>query len=298
MSVPIWRDFHPFTFDKPPFFRYNNDMQTSRQRQKAQIGITTVILSIILLYIGVSVSWRIVRDTQQEAARSESTQAQIVAEQMVSLSGYSAGERYNQGAVSGGGTAADSSVKQITPSRGNNFDMIYVKVGEAIAVTVKSSMLDPDGTLPRIYYGYGSSNNPKLLIRRIYNEGGKTQSEQDFIGSTSCSRSCSASVGGYCVNGFRCYHDSGLKFHNGETATIMVLTNDSYIGMEGLAKHYRAASYAQGHGDGTTTGAGDTYNSGAQGNEARVVEQLETEPTTPGMFQFSVLVNGQIKGNN
>ncbi len=267
-------------------------MQTSSRRQEAQIGITTVILSIILLYIGVSVSWRIVRATQQEAARSESTQAQIVAEQMVSLSGYDKDEtRQDVGATAGGAGAA---VKKVA---GTDFDMIYVKVGEAIAFKPNST------SVPTIYYGYGNADkdkNPKLLIRRIFQEGSDetTQSVQKLIKDCSTCRS-DESGKDYCQNGFRCFVTaedlSGLDWAlnpGKDTITIMVLAEDSYIGAKGLAKHYRAASYAQGHGD------GDQFNSGAQGNEARVVEQLETESTTPGMFQFSVLVNGQIKGNN
>ena len=252
-------------------------MQLSNARQPAQIGITTVLLSIIMLYIGVSVSARILRQVQLETARTESTQSFNQAEALIA-------QEINNGADKDSSAYTDSSVKILDPDD----DILYVKKGETISVKLcGEDRLNTiiGNKLPSIYFQsqtYSGVPTTQLLIRKIYKDSGITKSQQQYVNNCPTSYPTPKNGRFYCEippgrqtlefnwGSTKCDRDSD------QTVIIMVLGADTYIGMKGLARHYRSASY------------------NSMGNEVRVIEQAETDPSAPGMFQFGVLVNGQI----
>ena len=255
-------------------------MRQNYRHRPAQIGITTVLLSIIMLYIGVSVSARILRQVQLETARTESAQRFNRAEMLIA-------QEINNGNLSQKeqGIDGNESVQQLDPQD----DILYVKKGETISIKLCGNKnILSSNKLKRIYYqtqNYASaSTKTQLLIRRIYKDAGITKSQQQYINN------CYNQSTSLYNNRFYCYINPGsasnqlqLNFNwrttcddNAETVVIMVLGADTYLGMEGLARHYRSASR------------------NPMGNEVRVIEQAETDPSAPGMFQFGILVNGAI----
>lgn len=266
-------------------------MQTTLGRQPAQIGMSTVLLSIILLFIGTSVSWRIVQQTQQELARTESTVAFNVVENMMSTEGDVS---YKDDAKGSSGTQAAVTKLGV----GNDPDMLYLKKAETISIKINSENINsfppgPSGKrLPDVFFngGYSSGDTPRLLIRRLRtNASGVTEAKQVYIcpntstagcttpSSTNCKTS-SLAQDKFCKTApvkYRFTWNEGIK--EGDIIVFMMLNNDSYLAMKGLARHYRGAAYSD-----TTS------------NEARVIEQLETDESAPGLFQFGIMVNGSI----
>jgi len=242
-------------------------------------------LSVILLFIGISVSWRIIQQTRQELTRMESTTALNVAENIANIEGRNTDKE--------SGLGSNSAVKYIAATE----DMVYMKKGETITVIIDKQNVDggilTSGHLANIYYGSPGAV-PKLLIRRIrshYTRSGSncilTSTEVQQVYGPPTAFSCSGSTAGMCGNGFTNYYQPtalDVRAPAGGTpdcpgtqdrVVIMMLEADSYIGMKGLARHYRAASYSS-------------------ENEARIIEQAETDPSAPGLFQFGILVNGDI----
>ena len=265
-------------------------MRQNYRHRPAQIGITTVLLSIIMLYIGVSVSARILRQVQLETARTESAQRFNRAEMLIA-------QETNNGDLSQktqGNDDDNESVQKLLPQD----DILYVKKGETISIRLcgdnTSNTLGASGgstgctgtncKLQTIYYGSNSPTSTQLLIRRIYKDSsGVTKSQQQYFANCPNLQPPSS----LHLKRFYCGIDRGwqnltFKWKNNcsdsdvETAIIMVLGDDTYIGMKGLARHYRSASR------------------NPMGNEVRVIEQAETDPSAPGMFQFGILVNGAI----
>ncbi len=214
----------------------------------------------------------------------ESTTALNVAENIANIEGRDTDKE--------SGLGSNSAVKYIAATE----DMVYMKKGETITVIIDDQNVSGgiliSGHLPNIYYGQPGIS-PKLLIRRIrscYNNATSkdllSTSVQQVYGPPG-SFSCSGSTSGMCGNGFTNYYqptaldvkapgyESSSCPYREDRVVIMMLEADSYIGMKGLARHYRAASYSS-------------------ENEARIIEQAETDPSAPGLFQFGILVNGDI----
>lgn len=122
-------------------------------QKDAQIGVIVVLLSTILLAIGVSVSSRVIRQTQNEITRQESSQQLHQAE-----SGADMGSQMTDGGGSGASAAiGGTNIHQDNPSdpaaateRENIFssdiDTVYLQVGETVRIP-KDSLQKSNGAL-------------------------------------------------------------------------------------------------------------------------------------------------------
>ncbi|MBQ6154639.1 hypothetical protein IJJ27_02260 [bacterium] len=250
-------------------------MQNKNQKFSAQIGVTAVLLTIVLLGIGVSVTTRIVRQVGEETARTESTQAFNRAES-------NATTQDNLSGVQGSGNIKTQSFSQTNPTGG---DHIYLQAGQ----TAEAPASAVNGKT--IYWEYSDSadNNkcdpkasqkaPALLIIHDSSKSGKSIAYYYPIRPWYCENTSNYSgyeKGGKGSSGYQNAYKINLTDTTG-IVRVKALYANTYVQLQGLVSRTRSAASNEG------------------GNEVRVVEQTQTEPAAPHIFDYSIFVaNGNI----
>lgn len=116
----------------------------------AQIGVIVVLLSTILLAIGVSVSSRVIRQTQNEITRQESSQQLHQAE-----SGADMKDEVKPTDIGSTTSVAGTSVIEMEMEKAGNkraevfssdIDTVYLQVGETVRIS-QEALKDSDGNL-------------------------------------------------------------------------------------------------------------------------------------------------------
>jgi len=244
-----------------------NDVQS--HKLTAQIGVTAVLLTTVLLAIGVSVTSRVVQQVAQDTQRSESTQVLNQAERAAST-GQNGAHNYSDTASS---INTNATSKQ--DSYTGNQSRIYVEAGDTLqanASDVRGKTLRWEETVD----GACNTSNPRPAVMVIHDDG--TTAEYRIVAPTSCAGTSQYS--GYESSlGASSGYQSSWTIPNWASGIvrIKVLYKNAYVNLDGLIQTIRGAAESQ------------------SGNEVRVVEQNQTTPAAPHIFDYAIFVaNGSI----
>ena len=237
---------------------------TLSRRQAAQIGITAVLLTTVLLAIGVSVTTRMVSQTQQETSRQESTGTLNQAE---------SGAANDQ-------TISDNNIYVEQTTSSSVGEGIEIQAGDTIEIDGSSV----SGNITIDWSGCGA-NQAALLISKV------TSGNIEYypIACSSCdggSGSTKCGTTGPYTGFVEANYSGDSEYPSRYTISadpsaiyrVKVLFQDTNIRSDGLTKVTRSAAANE------------------AGGEVRVVEQRETaKPAAPSVFDYGIFVaNGSI----
>ena len=245
-------------------------------QKDAQIGVIVVLLSTILLAIGVSVSSRVIRQTQNEITRQESSQQLHQAE-----SGADMGSQMTDGGGSGTSAAiGGTNIYQDEPSAltaaternkifSSDIDTVYLQVGETVRIP-KKSLEKSDGLLRWELSDSSSSspdcnNRPSLLLTFTKTDG---TTKIEPIAPVDCNNR--ESYGPALKSTSNKYRSQFKITNNDGDLTIEALYAPTYVYLDKLTTAVRSASANQ------------------TGDEARVVEQADSHLTPNYVNNFTL----------
>ena len=263
----------------------------TQSTQPAQIGVTAVLLTTVLLAIGITVTSRVVNQVNQDTQRTESGQAYNIAESTVDSKVESAPAPGADGVLT---------TSKFSTSRGKS--VIYLEAGESVEVRFAGSAPgDTDrnsdvrdqvvywedagsGNTNCITDGSGNYIRPALLLS-WYPEGGGVQympvaargcpvtgASKNLTGYVGADDDAPGGEFSSFLNSYKITDFSGKG-----TLRIKALYAGTYVSMDKLTRITRAAA--------SNTGS----------NAVRVSEQNETDPTAPSVFDYGIFVaNGSI----
>ncbi|MBQ6437768.1 hypothetical protein IJJ12_00100 [bacterium] len=252
------------------------------RRISGQIGLAAVLLMTVLLLLALSVSTQVASTVMEETNRLESTQVLNQAESQVDAA-------QGLGNQTAGNITTTAAVNTDNPSINQKKGaVVWLKKGDNIKIDFPSS---GDNTL---YWDYndGSNSNKatacsssRLMLTNIYNNGNNSKSY--IITSLGCNSGnqksadrtmCTAQgvSAGTCFFPFVNKIDlrgGGMSLESGEII-ITALGDSTYVYMNNIATRVRAAA------------------KNTNDNQIRVVEQTETAPAAPVVFNYSLFVGG------
>lgn len=246
-------------------------MRSSKQHQEAQIGVIVVLLSTILLAIGVSVSSRVIRQTQNEITRQESSQQLHQAE-----SGADMGSQMTDGGGSGASAAiGGTDIYQDNPSAlaattdernkifSSDIDTVYLQVGETVRIP-KKSLEKSDGFLRWELSGNDGggtptkcSEKPSLLLTFTKTDGTTTTVITPVAPADCSDPNMKSYEPATKLNSTKYRNQFTISDKDGDL-TIEALYAPTYVYLDKLTTAVRSASANQ------------------TGDEARVVEQADS----------------------